>query len=83
MKDNRVMSLGKRSKEETLQNLTPKSVKDMAAKVLKHNKTIEMFKAMAIVNLKMGNLHLEVQSLKTILTTMEVYKNRDCEEYKK
>ncbi len=77
------MSLGKRSKEETLQNLTPKSVKDMAAKVLKHNKTIEMFKAMAIVNLKMGNLHLEVQSLKTILTTMEVYKNRDCEEYKK
>jgi hypothetical protein len=66
MKDNRVMSLGKRSKEETPQNLTPKSIKDMAAKVLKHNKTIEMFKAMAIFNLKMGNLRLEVQSLNYI-----------------
>jgi hypothetical protein len=31
-----------------------------------------MFKTMAIVNLKMGNLGLEVQSLKTIWTTMEV-----------
>ncbi len=66
------MSLGKRSKEETPQNFTPKYVKDMAAKVLEHNKTIEMFKTMAIVNLKMGNLGLEVQSLKTIWTTMEV-----------
>jgi hypothetical protein len=66
------MSLGKRSKEETPQNLTPKFVKYMAVKVLEHNKTIKMFQAMAIFNLKMGNLGLEVQSLKIKLTTMEV-----------
>ncbi len=70
--DNRVMSSGKRSKEETPQNLTPKFLKDRAVKVLKHNKTIKMLQAMVIVNLKMGNLGLEIQSLKTILITMEV-----------
>jgi hypothetical protein len=72
MMDNRVMSPGKRSKEETPQNLTPNFLKDRAVKVLEHNKTIKMLQAMAIVNLKMGNLGLEVQSLKTILITMEV-----------
>ncbi len=73
-----MMSSRKRFKEETQQNLTPKYVKDMAIKVLEHNKTIEMFKTMVIVNLKMGNLGLEVQSLNTILTKMEVQKNKDC-----
>jgi hypothetical protein len=34
-----------------------------------------MFKAMAIVNLKMGNLCLEVQSLKTKLTIVEKEKH--------
>ncbi len=67
-----VMSSRKRSKEETPQNLTPKYVKDMAVKVLEHNKIIQMFQTMAIVNLNMGNLGLKVQLLKIILTTMEV-----------
>ncbi len=66
------MSSRKRSKEETPQNLTPKYVKDMAVKVLEHNKIIQMFQTMAIVNLNMGNLGLKVQLLKIILTTMEV-----------
>jgi hypothetical protein len=30
-----------------------------------------MFQAMAIVSQKMGNLSLEIKSLKTILTTVE------------
>jgi hypothetical protein len=72
MRDNMVMSSRKRSKEETPQNLTPKYVKDMAVKVLEHNKIIQMFQTMAIVNLNMGNLGLKVQLLKIILTTMEV-----------
>jgi hypothetical protein len=32
----------------------------MAAKVMEHNKNVEMFQAMAIVKMKMGNLGLEV-----------------------
>jgi hypothetical protein len=40
----------------------------MAKEVLESNKTIEMFQAMAM---KMVNLGLEMQSLKTILTTVE------------
>jgi hypothetical protein len=46
--------------------LTPKSVE-----VLGGNKITKMFQAMAIVSLKMGNLGLEVKSLKTKLTTVE------------
>jgi len=37
----------------------------VVANVLESNKNVKMFLAMAIVNLKMGNLGLEVQSLKT------------------
>ncbi len=65
------MSLEEASKEETPQNLRPKSIEDMAAKVMEHNKNLEMFQAMAIVRMKMGNLGLEVQSLKTKLTIVE------------
>ncbi len=36
-----------------------------------------MFQAMAIVSMKMGNLGLEVQSLKTRLAIVEG-KNKDC-----
>jgi hypothetical protein len=43
----------------------------MATNVLESNKTTKMFKAMAIFKLKMGNLGLQVQTLKTKLTTME------------
>lgn len=58
----RGMSLEKASKEETPQNLTPKFVEDMVVDVMEHNKSVEMFQAMAIVSMKMGNLGLEVQS---------------------
>ncbi len=65
------MSLRNKFREETPQNLTPKFVKDMAGDVLENNKTSEMFQAMVLIKLKMGILGLEVQSLKTKLTTME------------
>jgi hypothetical protein len=43
----------------------------MPTNVMESNKTIEMFQAMAIVNMKMGNLGLKVQSLKIRLTTVK------------
>jgi hypothetical protein len=42
----------------------------MVADVLEIKKFTEMFQAMVIIRLKMGNLGLKVQSLKTKLTTM-------------
>jgi len=39
--------------------------------VLESNKMTKMFQAMAIFNLKMGNLGLQMQTLKTRLTRME------------
>jgi hypothetical protein len=59
------------STEETPHNLTPKYVEELAEEVLGSNKTAKMFQAMAIMNMKMGNLGLEVKSLKTRLTIME------------
>jgi len=70
MKDN-VISSSKGFKEETPQNLTPIFVEDLAIEIMEGNKNIEMFQTMVIINLKMGNLGLKVQSLKTILTTIE------------
>jgi hypothetical protein len=49
------------------QNLTPKSMEELAEEVLGSNKIVEMFQAMAIVNMRMGNMCLEVMSFKTIL----------------
>ncbi len=66
-----VLSLGDRSRKETPQNLALKFVKDMAMNVLESNKMTKMFQAMAIFNLKMGNLGLQTQTLKTRLTRME------------
>ncbi len=43
----------------------------MATDVLESNKTIEMFQAMDIISLNMGNLGLKVQSLKIILTIVK------------
>jgi hypothetical protein len=43
----------------------------MVVRVLDNNKIVKMFQAMAIVRLKMGNLGLEVHSLKIRLTTLE------------
>jgi hypothetical protein len=61
----RVVSLGNEYREETSRNFTPKYVEDMTNDVLESNKIVEMFQAMVIINLKMGNLGLEVQTLKT------------------
>lgn len=60
----KMMSLKDRFKKETPQNLRPKFVEDMVVDVLKSNKLTEMFQAMVIIRLKMGNLGLKVQSLK-------------------
>ncbi len=48
------------SKEETSHDLTPKFVEKLVKEVLGNNKIVEMFQAMAIVSMKMGNLGLEV-----------------------
>jgi len=49
---------------------TPKFVKEVAAKVMKADKAVELFQTMAIVSY-MGNLTLEVNTLKNKLVTME------------
>jgi hypothetical protein len=43
----------------------------VATKVMQVDKVVELFKTMAIVNLNMGNLNLEVSCLKNILATNE------------
>jgi hypothetical protein len=43
----------------------------LVEKVLGNNKIVEMFQAMAIVSMTMGNLGLEVKSFKTTLTIVE------------
>ncbi len=50
------MSSREGSKEETPEKFTPKFVDDLTIEITEGNKTIEMFQAMAIVNLKMGTL---------------------------
>jgi hypothetical protein len=42
-------------------------VEEVDAKVMQANKAIELFQTMAIVSLNMGNLTLEVNSLKNRL----------------
>jgi len=50
---------------------TPKSMEDIVAKVMKADKTTKLFQTMAIVSLNMGNLILEVNTLKNRLVTGE------------
>jgi hypothetical protein len=50
-------------------------VKEVAAKVMQAEKAIEWFQTMAIVNLNVGNLNLEVNSLNNILATEEKEKS--------
>ncbi len=52
-------------------NLTPKFVEELVDEVLSSNKTTNMFQAMAIVSLRMGNMGLEVKSFKTKLIKVE------------
>ncbi len=63
------MSSGNAYNEETPQNLALKFVEELVDEVLGSNKIIEMFWTMAIICLKIDNLGLEVQPLKTKLTT--------------
>jgi hypothetical protein len=53
------------------QNLTPKSMEELAKEVLGSNKIVEMFQTMAIVNMRMGNMGLEVMLFKTRLIKVE------------
>jgi hypothetical protein len=46
-------------------------VEEVAAKVMKANKAIKLFQTMAIVSLNMGDLILEVNTLKNILAMGE------------
>ncbi len=46
-------------------------MEEVAAKVMQANKKIKLFQTMVIMSLNMGNLNLEMSSLKNILTTKE------------
>ncbi len=46
-------------------------MEELAKEVLSNNKIVEMFQAMVIVNMRMGNMGLEVMSFKTRLIKME------------
>jgi hypothetical protein len=53
------------------QTSTPKSIKKVGAKVMKVDKATRLFQTMAIMSLNMGNLNLEVNTLKNGLTAGE------------
>jgi len=57
------------SRDLTTLTSTPKFVKEVAAKVMKVDRAAELFQTMAIVTLNMGNLILEVNTLKNKLVT--------------
>jgi hypothetical protein len=50
---------------------TPKFVEEVAIEVMKVDKVVELFQTMVIVSLNMGNLTLEVNTLKNRLATRE------------
>jgi len=53
------------------QTSTPEFVEEVVVEVMYTNKVVRLFQTMAIMNLNMGNLNLEVRSLKNILTIEE------------
>jgi hypothetical protein len=61
----------KGSGNPTTQASTPKFVEEVTAELMKVDKVDELFKTMAIVNLNMGNLTLEVNTLNNKLVTGE------------
>ncbi len=65
------------------QTSTPKSMEEVATKVMKANKAIELFQTMAIVSLNMGNLILEVNILKNKLVMRDKEKAMLQEELNK
>ncbi len=59
------------SKNPTTQTSTPRFVEEVVTEVMQANKAIELFQTMAIVNMNMGNLNMEENSLKNRLTIEE------------
>ncbi len=59
------------SRDLITQTSAPKSMEDVVAKVMKANKVVKLFQTVAIVSLNMGNLILEVNTLKNRLTIGE------------
>ncbi len=59
------------SKNTMTQTNTLESVEEVATEVMQVDKGIELFQTMAIVNLNMENLILEVNNLKNRLATRE------------
>jgi len=59
------------SKNPTTQTSTLKSMEEVAMEIMQVDKVVELFQTMAIVSLNMGNLNLEVSSLKNRLVTEE------------
>ncbi len=64
-------SFTKGSRNPSTQTSTPKSMEEVVTKVMYANKVIELFQTMAFVSLNMGNLTLEVNSLKNRLVIGE------------
>jgi hypothetical protein len=58
-------------KNPMTQTSTPKSMEEVAIEVMQEDKAVELFQTMTIVSLNMGNLNLEVSSLKNRLATKE------------
>jgi hypothetical protein len=65
------------------QTNTPKSMEEVVVEVMKANKASKLFQTMAIMSLTMGNLTLEVNTLKNILVVGEKEKAMLQEELDK
>ncbi len=50
---------------------TPKSMEEVVVEVMQTQKATKLFQTIAIVSLNMGNLNMEVRSLKNRLATWE------------
>ncbi len=61
----------KGSKNPTTWTNTPRSVEEVVVDIMQAKNVEELFQTMAIVSLNMGNLNLEVSSLKNRLATGE------------
>ncbi len=61
----------KRIYRSQTQTSTPKSMEEVGVEVMKIDNATELFQTMVILNLNMGNLTLEVNTLKNILATRE------------
>ncbi len=64
-------SLGEGSKNPTTHTSTPKFVEAVAIEVMQTDNAVKLFQTMAIMTMNMGNLNMEVSSLKNRLATKE------------